>query len=141
MKAKVMSLALILALSNALFATPPVPTKPQPHIKGVLPEVFNNASFDKKREALKADFKEREAIDKKREELRGKIKALELEKKILEINLQEAKATRDDTKINATLAQIVQQEAKISQEKAKEKQIIAEMEQSAISKINKILGY
>ncbi|WP_416826035.1 hypothetical protein [Helicobacter ganmani] len=55
--------------------------------------------------------------------------------------MQEAKATRDDTKINATLAQIVQQEAKISQEKAKEKQIIAEMEQSAISKINKILGY
>ncbi|MFH4276399.1 hypothetical protein WAJ11_22550, partial [Acinetobacter baumannii] len=80
---------------STLFATPPVPTKPQPHIKGVLPEVFNNASFDKKREALKADFKEREAIDKKREELRGKIKALELEKKILEINLQEAKATRD----------------------------------------------
>lgn len=141
MKAKVMSLALMLALSSTLFAKPPVPTKPQPHIKGVLPEVFNNASFDKKREALKADFKEREAIDKKREELRGKIKALELEKKILEINLQEAKATRDDTKINATLAQIVQQEAKISQEKAKEKQIIAEMEQSAISKINKILGY
>ncbi|WP_300761624.1 hypothetical protein [Helicobacter sp. UBA3407] len=141
MKAKVMSLALMLALSSTLFATPPVPTKPQPHIKGVLPEVFNNASFDKKREALKADFKEREAIDKKRGELRGKIKALELEKKILEINLQEAKATRDDTKINATLAQIVQQEAKISQEKAKEKQIIAEMEQSAISKINKILGY
>ncbi|WP_334088658.1 hypothetical protein [Helicobacter typhlonius] len=124
MKAKVMSLALMLALSSTLFATPPVPTKPRPHIKGVLPEVFNNASFDKKRE-----------------ELRGKIKALELEKKILEINLQEAKATRDDTKINATLAQIVQQEAKISQEKAKEKQIIAEMEQSAISKINKILGY
>lgn len=141
MKAKVMSLALILALSNALFAAPPAPPKPQPHIKGVLPEVFNNASFDKKREALKADFKEREAIDKKKEELRGKIKALELEKKILEINLQEAKATRDDTKINATLTQIVQQEAKISQEKAKEKQIIAEMEQSAISKINKILGY
>ncbi|WP_416826033.1 hypothetical protein [Helicobacter ganmani] len=48
MKAKVMSLALMLALSSTLFATPPVHTKPQPHIKGVLPEVFNNASFDKK---------------------------------------------------------------------------------------------
>lgn len=141
MKAKVVSLALMLALSSTLFAAPPAPPKPQPHIKGVLPEIFNNASFDKKREALRAEFKEREAIDKKREELRGKIKALELEKKILEIDLQEAKATRDEGKINATLTQIVQQEAKIAQEKSKEKQMIAEMEQSAISKINKILGY
>lgn len=55
--------------------------------------------------------------------------------------MQEAKATRDEGKINATLTQIVQQEAKIAQEKSKEKQMIAEMEQSAISKINKILGY
>lgn len=141
MKTKVVGLALMLALSSTLFAAPPAPPKQQPHIKGILPEVFNNASFDKKREALRADFKEREAIDRKREELRGKIKALELEKKILEIDLQEAKATRDESKINATLAQIVQQEAKIAQEKSKEKQVIAEMEQSAISKINKILGY
>lgn len=59
MKAKVVSSALMLALSSTLFAAPPAPPKPQPHIKGVLPEIFNNASFDKKREALRAEFKER----------------------------------------------------------------------------------
>lgn len=45
-----------------LFAMPPAP-KSEPHIKGILPEVFEKASFDKKRETYKS-----------------KIKALELEK-------------------------------------------------------------
>lgn len=137
---KIAHLFLPALFASLLLATPAHP-KPKPHIKGILPEVFDGASFDKKREALRVDFKEREAIDKKKEEFKREIQALELEKKILEINLQEARATRDDNKINTTLAQIVQQEAKISQKRSKERQVIAEMEQNTISKINKILGY
>lgn len=106
-----------------LFGAPPTPEL-QPHIKGILPEVFEKASFDKKRETYKS-----------------KIKALELEKKILDVNLQEAKATRNESKINATLTQIINQESLIAQERNKEKQEITQMEQNAINKINKILGY
>lgn len=51
-----------------LFAMPPAP-KPEPHIKGILPEVFEKASFDKKREALRAEFKEKEQIDKKKRDI------------------------------------------------------------------------
>lgn len=74
-----------------------------------------------KKRSFKGGFKERESIDKKKEESKREIQALELEEKILEINLQEARATRDDNKINATLAQIMQQEVKILQKISKEK--------------------
>ncbi|MCX2683373.1 hypothetical protein OQH60_06020 [Campylobacter sp. MIT 21-1685] len=139
MKSITLFLVSVFALSTLLFAAPH--EAPKPHIKGILPEIFNNASFKKRKQALKAEFKEKEAIDKKREFFKSKIKALELDKKILEINLEEAKAARDESKINATLAQIVQQESKIAQERSTQKQVISEMEQNAINKINKILGY
>ena len=117
------------------------PYRNPPHIKGVIYEIFERASFEKKKEALKFEFQERKAIQKARQEFRDRIEALELEKKLLEIDLQEAQNIGDENRINTALNAIAQQEYKITQERNIERSDIGELESNMIMKINGILGY
>lgn len=147
---RILSVLFVLGFLSAIFAAPPhhnpqvLPphaTMPHsyPHIKGVVG--FERASFEKQKEALKLEFKEKQAIENKKQELKQKIKALELEKKLLEIDLQKARIANNNAELDTILKQISQKEYQILTHKNEEKSTIEQMKIDLIQKLNTLLGY
>ncbi|RAX52457.1 hypothetical protein CCY99_07365 [Helicobacter sp. 16-1353] len=127
-----------------LYSTPPPPPHHYylgPRIKGIFPEVFERASFERKREALRVDFEAREAIHTRKEEFKRNIRALELDKRILEVDLQEARAAGDEARVSSVLSLITQKEYAIFQAREQERLAVGDMEMQAVQRINAILGY
>ena len=124
-------------LSSAIVATnanakpheikPPKEPKPAhltqgelPHIKGIAPEIFANASVDSQIKALQIEAKSRNNLHKATQKFRDEREKLELEKKILQTRLHHAKAQNDEAKTKDLLNQIHQNEQNIDKNKLEE---------------------
>ena len=68
-----------------------------PRIKGIAPEIFENASVDSQIKALQIEAKLRNSLHKATQKFRDEREKLELEKKILQVRLHHAKAQNDET--------------------------------------------
>ncbi|CAM2843312.1 hypothetical protein [Helicobacter burdigaliensis] len=130
---------LVLGFSGILFALPPH-LLPKEEIKGINLEVFERASFAQKREALKIDYELKEQEHKSNEKYRQNDRKLDYNIRALKVDLQEAKSTRDEARVNAILAQIVKLEEKKRLNKEEERMQREKIDNQRIGKIYKQLG-
>ena len=85
-----------------------------PHIKGIAPEIFANASEDAQIRALQIEADMRDERHKATQKYRDEREKLELQKRILQVRLHHAKAKNDATGAQTLLNQIYQNEQSLS---------------------------
>ena len=85
-----------------------------PHIKGIAPEIFANASEQAQIKALQIESESRESLHKPTQKYRDEREKLELQKRILQVRLHHAKAKNDATGAQTLLNQIYQNEQSLS---------------------------
>lgn len=71
---KITHLFLPALFASLLLAASPAHPKLKSHIKGILPEVFDGASFDKKKRSLRVDLKKENRLIRKKRNLKGRFK-------------------------------------------------------------------
>lgn len=110
--ASIVLVAMIVALPSGVSAKPheikpPKEPKPAhltqgelPHIKGVAPEIFANASVDSQIKALQIEAKSRNDLHKATQKFRDEREKLELEKKILQVRIYHAQGDEKQNLLN-----------------------------------------
>ena len=71
-----------------------------PHIKGIAPEIFANASVDSQIKALQIEAKSRNDLHKATQKFRDEREKLELEKKILQVRIYHAQGDEKQNLLN-----------------------------------------
>lgn len=110
-----------------------------PHIKGISPEIFMNASENAQIKALQIEANSRESLRKATQKFKDERDKLELEKKTLQIKLYHAKAQNDEKQTSALLSQIYQNEQALTKNKFAERELRDKEEFKRVEQIYKEL--
>ena len=100
-----------------------------PHIKGIAPEIFANASEQAQIKALQIESESRESLHKATQTYRDEREKLELQKRILQVRLHHAKATQ------SLLDEIFQNEQATTKNNLAERELRDKQEAQKIERI------
>lgn len=147
----IVALCSCIFMQNA-FAKPPHGPKPHelrgayglpqdelPHIKGISPEIFMNASENAQIKALQIEANSRESLRKATQKFKDERDKLELEKKTLQVRLYHAKAQNHEKQTSALLTQIYQNEQALTKNKFAERELRDTEELKRVEQIYKEL--
>lgn len=116
------------------FAQPVAQTE-LPHIKGIAPEIFANASEEAQIRALQIEVDLRNEKHKATQKYRDEREKLELQKRILQVKYYHAKAKDDATSAQNLLNQIYQNEQSLSLNRLAERESHDKYEAQRIERI------
>ena len=108
-----------------------------PHIKGIAPEIFANASKEAQIRALEIEADLRKATHKATQKFKDEREKLELNKRILQVKLYHAKAKSDEKLTKDLLRDIYQNEQALSKNKIAERELRDSEELKRVEKIYK----
>lgn len=106
-----------------------------PHIKGIAPEIFANASEQAQIKALQIEVDFRESLHKATQKYRDERDKLELQKRILQVRLHHAKAGNDTQTTQRLLDEIFKNEQALTKNNQDERELRDKQEAQRIERI------
>lgn len=106
-----------------------------PHIKGIAPEIFANASEQAQIKALQIEVDFRESLHKATQKYRDERDKLELQKRILQVRIHHAKAGNDTQATQRLLDEIFKNEQALTKNNQDERELRDKQEAQKIERI------
>ncbi|TLD79870.1 hypothetical protein LS70_009540 [Helicobacter sp. MIT 11-5569] len=141
MKLKRLAILILMCLGLCVSVNAAPPKKPSPHIKGIHEEAYLRANANQKREVLKIMSNYTLKIEKVKYDFRNKREKIKLEKDLLEVDIDEARALRDDTRIKTLLEQFNKKELVMLDLREQEHSMVSKLEEERLQAVIKVLAY
>lgn len=106
-----------------------------PHIKGIAPEIFANASEQAQIKALQIESDSRDSLHKATQKYRDERDKLELQKRILQVRLHHAKAGNETQATQRLLDEIFKNEQALTKNNQDERELRDKQEAQKIERI------
>lgn len=106
-----------------------------PHIKGIAPEIFANASEQAQIKALQIESDSKESLHKATQKYRDERDKLELQKRILQVRLHHTKAGNDTQATQRLLDEIFKNEQALTKNNQDERELRDKQEAQKIEHI------